>query len=104
MSKKKRSKRYGDRFGSKKKQEMKHARMRAYQRYGIEFDSDMRLRTLGNIKSGNGTFMLKQSNRMSLWKNVVPEHPDIVIAYDSVRHEVVTFLRPEWFAETPVEA
>ena len=77
---------------SKKMVERKHCRRRAQERFGIEFTTDLREKTIFAIKHNIGRLVRKQSNRISIWEGVVPGHPEIQVVYDKERREVVTVL------------
>ena len=76
-----------------------HARQRFQERFGIDLNQAKRQEIVGMIKGRKATFILHQTNRMSLW-DVALDHQVIRVAYDQTRQEVVTamwpFAIPEW--------
>jgi len=87
----------------KKLGEREHARKRALERYNIELTRKLRLGAVKNIQTGKGICLEVQSNRVSVWKNVVPGYPDVPVVYDNKRHEITTVLKEGWLNQTPCE-
>lgn len=77
---------------TKKLVERRHCRRRAQERFGIEFTRDLREKTIFAIKHNIGRLVRRQSNRVSIWEEVVPGHPEVQVVYDKDRKEVVTVL------------
>lgn len=77
---------------AKKLVERRHCRRRAQERFGIEFTTDLREKTIYAIKNNIGRLVRRQSNRVSIWERVVPGYPEIQVVYDKERREVVTVL------------
>jgi len=77
---------------SKKLVERRHCRRRAQERFGIEFTTALREKTIFAIKHNIGRLVRRQSNRVSIWEGVVPGYPEIQVVYDKERREVVTVL------------
>ena len=91
---------------SKKMAERSHCKSRANERFGVVFTSKIRILTIKAIQNREGTFVEKKSNRVSVWKNVVPGYPDMVVAYDKKRMEIITVFdkRTDSVDVTPVKA
>lgn len=51
------------------------------------------------IRTNKAKFIERQSNRLTVWE---VEYTDqkLFCVYDSNRHKIVTFLRPEWINKT----
>ena len=75
----------------KKKSERIHAKRRALERYDLDFTKKIRNQLLDKIKRSDGTFLFRQSRRVSVWE-VEHENKKYQIVYDRNRKEIVTFL------------
>ncbi len=76
---------------TKKATERLHAKRRAFERYGLTFTKDIRNHFCKCIRDGKGKFTERQSRRVTIW-NVEYEGMAYRVVYDSVRHEIVSFL------------
>lgn len=83
----------------KKKSERIHSKRRAYERYGVELTSNLRDKLRGKIKRSEGTFLRKQSLRVSIWE-VSDGNITYRVAYDKKRSEIITFLTRDYEKET----
>lgn len=79
---------------NKKRSEREHAKRRALERYDLTFTKTIRYALLDKIKRSDGTFLFRQSRRISIWE-VDHENKKYRIVYDKDRKEIVTFLPPE---------
>jgi hypothetical protein len=57
------------------------------ERFGITYTDELRESIVKAIQTGTGIFIAKESNRVSIWKKVVPNHPNILVYYDRRRYE-----------------
>ena len=80
----------------KKNAETEHFGKRLKERFGLNYSNKMRESIIRAIQNGKGTFVIKKSNRVSIWKDVVPGHPHIFVVYDKIRHEPVTPLHEDY--------
>jgi len=71
-----------------------HAIRRAAERYGLRIGKRTLQRLVADIQQGRGTFIRRQSNRVSLWQLNVEGRP-VRVVYDRLRKTIVTFLPPE---------
>lgn len=83
---------------NKKRSEREHAKRRALERYDLTFTKAIRYALLDKIKRSEGTFLFRQSRRISIWE-VEHENKKYRIVYDRNRKEIVTFLP----LESPLE-
>lgn len=76
---------------SKKKSQKKHAKRRAFERYGIVLNEDELKQIASYIRKGKADLIRKRSNRVSVymvrWKD--KSYP---VVYDRLRRTIVTFL------------
>lgn len=79
----------------KRRAQQRHARVRAQERYGLEFGPATREAVLRAIQTGRSEHVAKQSHRVSV-HDVEVDGATVRVVYDRQRKEVVTFLRPEW--------
>ena len=77
---------------TKSQAERRHARRRAQERYGLEFNGTMNKAIIAQIQSGKATFVEKQSHRVSVWDVQIEDGALARIVYDRERKQVVTFL------------
>lgn len=87
---------------TKAKCQQLHAIKRAASRYGINLDKDNYKELCQQIKDQKGTFIRKQSNRISIWA-ITFKNKEVLVAYDKLRHTIVTFLPPENKSKQPLE-
>ena len=85
---------------SKKECERKHARQRALERYGIDYNRDVRREFLKKIANSGAKFICRQSNRVTVF-DVEHEGQTVRFVYDSSRQEIITFLPKESNNESP---
>lgn len=76
-----------------------HAKKRAAERYGLELTKEHYQTLCLAIQRGEGTFLGRQSNRVSVWQITVyrastNDFPKVNVVYDRQRHTIVTFLPP----------
>lgn len=73
-----------------------HAKMRAFQRFGIRLDENTHNQIIKKIQKGEAQFIEKQSNRISLfWVDY--NEMKLKIVYDKERKLIVTVMgREEW--------
>ena len=79
-------------YGEKKVADRSHCTRRFMERFGINYTGELRNLILSNIREQKGTFVKKLSNTRTVWKKVVPGHPDILVLYSSSTKEIVTVL------------
>jgi hypothetical protein len=85
-------------YRSKQSAEYLHAKRRALERYGVRLDKDSYLKLCRAIQEGNGTFLGRQSHRLTVWRLNVPNGDGCVqipVVYDKLRKRIVTCLPPE---------
>lgn len=68
-----------------------HAKNRAKERHGLNFNHLTRKFFLDEIKKGNSTFIKKESNRRTVHQIKYKEKFYLVI-YDKLRGQIITFL------------
>lgn len=78
----------------KRKNQIKHARRRFDQRFDISLNDNQYLQLVNRVKKGNGTFVRKQSNRVSIW-DIEFEGNLIRVVYDKKTSAIVTALYPD---------
>lgn len=92
---------------NKRQSQRQHAKRRFQERFGIELNKAKRQEIVGMIRGHKATFILHQTNRMSLW-DVTTDHQVIRVAFDKNRGEIVTamwpFAIPEWVDSLEVPA
>ena len=76
---------------TKSQAERQHARRRASERYGIDFNSHSNKALITQIQNGTATFVQKQSHRISVW-DVWIQGVTARVVYDKDRKQIVTFL------------
>lgn len=76
---------------SKAKAQQKHAKRRAYQRYGLWLHDDDIKNMVEQIQSGRATFVDRQSHRVTHWI-VEVEKKKIRVCYDKTRKQIITCL------------
>jgi hypothetical protein len=76
---------------NKRAAQMRHAKRRANERYGLHLNDNDLLAITRMIQHGEGTFVERMSIRVALW-DLVWQGVPVRIAYDSERHTPVTFL------------
>jgi isopentenyldiphosphate isomerase len=84
---------------NKRHSQRKHAKQRFQERFGIDLSPAKRLEIVGRIRNRKATFILHQTNRVSLW-DIDMDHQVIRVAFDRNRQEIITamwpFAVPEW--------
>lgn len=83
---------------SKRINQIRHAKKRSIERYGIVLDMADAVK---QIRAGKAEFLERQSNRVSIWRIHQQGH-NIPIVYDKLRHVIVTCLPLEYQAESTV--
>lgn len=73
---------------SKRISQMRHAKRRAFERYGIVLNMNEAVK---QIQSGKGDFLERRSNRITVWL-VQQQNKEIRVVYDKLRHVIVTCL------------
>jgi hypothetical protein len=69
-----------------------HAKNRALERHGLDYDDAMREELVGKIQSGrDATFLESQSQRVSMWA-VRHEGKVYAVVYDKQTKEIATFM------------
>jgi len=79
-------------YDKKKVADRLHCTRRFMERFGIHYTGELRHLILRNIREQRGIFVKKLSNTRTVWKRVVPGHPDILVLYSSSTKEIVTVL------------
>jgi len=70
-----------------------HIKARAVERFGLALDN-MQIRQIGkDIRSGNGQFVKKKSNRVSVWDCVV-DGVKVRVVYDKKKNRALTVITP----------
>ena len=81
--------RHKDKKSKSKCQEI-HAKKRAYQRFGIDLDTELLVK---DIQYNKLQFIEKQSNRVTVWRKIDKEEQlDIVVLYDKLRKQIITVM------------
>lgn len=83
---------------SKRRAQQHHARMRASQRFGIDFGPQDEAELVQQIQAGEARRVHKQSNRVAIF--AVPGRDDMLVAYDRQRKSIVSFFEAEGFVPT----
>jgi predicted NUDIX family NTP pyrophosphohydrolase len=76
---------------TKAESQFKHAKRRAYERYGIFVDKPFIRNIVRLIQNGNATLITKQSRRVTIW-DVVLEGNTYRVIYDNRTKNIATFL------------
>lgn len=76
---------------SKAKCQEKHARSRALERYALDLSGEDLLDMVAQIQDGRGTFIMRQSHRVSLFA-VTVRGELVPVVYDRNRKTIVTVL------------
>ena len=71
----------------------RHAKKRAFQRYGISLNHEALRSIKKSIETKDAGFLKRRSDRVTEWE-VMVESKKVRFLYDSVYHEVVTCLPP----------
>lgn len=79
---------------SKKHAQRTHAKLRAFQRYGWNFNRHEMNALKNRIQNGEAHFVEKQSNRVSVFDIDINGETARVV-YDRTRHQIITFLPKE---------
>lgn len=79
---------------SKHKTIKRHAKMRASERFGINFSKQIHDEVIKTIQDGKAKFVEKQSNRITLF-DVLVEGKECRVVYDKERKTIVTFLNKD---------
>ena len=83
---------------SKAKNQVIHAKRRAFERYGLTLNRDSYGEMVKIIQSGKATCINKLSNRTKTF--YVPFQGKVYkVAYDNKSHKIVTFLKEEWIGK-----
>ena len=78
----------------KRKNQIKHARRRFDQRFDISLNDNQYIQLVNRIKKGKGTFVRRQSNRVTIW-DIEFEENLIRVVYDKKTSAIVTALYPD---------
>jgi len=78
-------------MASKKIDQRNHAKKRAFERYGLELNSQQYKEMCNILSSGKGKFILRQSNRRSI-VSFNYNNKNYYVAYDKNRKQIATFL------------
>ena len=75
----------------KKKCQMKHAKVRFRERFGLELNNELHDKFVRSIQLGfpYAEFLKKQTNRITIWK-ILYNGNYIVLVYDKNRKQIVT--------------
>lgn len=87
---------------SKSKNQQRHARRRAMERFGIDLDQNARCSILSQIQNGRSILVRRQSNRVVVHE-VTVDSTTMHVVYDKIRKEIVTVLPVEWAEVLPGE-
>lgn len=78
-------------MATKQNTQIRHAKMRALERFGFELNNHDYNYLCNEIKNGNSKILHKQSNRVTIhsifWKSV-----EMTVVYDKLRNTIVSFL------------
>lgn len=77
----------------KAKQQRRHARWRAEERFGVVFGPQESAAVVAAIRAGKATFVRRQSNRVTVFAVEVDGRPAHAV-YDKHTKQVVTLMRP----------
>jgi hypothetical protein len=73
-----------------------HCERRFAERTDIpHYSKRMRTEILSSIREGRGVFVKKTTNSRTVWKNVVPGHPEVYVVYSNTTKEIVTMYVPD---------
>lgn len=75
------------RRGSKRKAQLRHAKVRALERYGITVGNRTLAEMVQDIQQGRAEFLERQSLRVTLWRV-----RGYKVVYDRTRKTIVSFL------------
>jgi len=73
----------------------RHAKTRASERFGINFNQQVHDEVIEMIKNGKAKFIEKQSNRITLF-DVLIDGKECRVVYDKERKLIVTFLYKDY--------
>lgn len=76
---------------SKSKDQQKHFKRRALERFGLHVDKNQYAEIIRMIQAGEGKFVEKQSKRVTVWELEIDDETMRVV-YDKHRKTVVTAL------------
>jgi hypothetical protein len=79
-----------------KYEERKHFGKRLEERAGITYTEEIRQSIVDSIQTGKGEFVGRREGDVSVWRNVVPDRPDLQVVYDRITHEPATVLFGHW--------
>jgi len=79
---------------AKARAQRRHAKERAFQRYGVSCTNQDLDFIISQIQSDKAKFVYRQSNRITLW-DVTWAKQTVRVVYDNTRKTVVTFLPPD---------
>lgn len=88
---------------NKKAAQVRHAKRRANERFGMRLDNNSMIEIAKMIQRGEGAFVEKQSQRIAVWDVMWQGNPMRVV-YDKLRKTPVTFmLRPDMPEQLPLK-
>jgi AraC-like DNA-binding protein len=81
-------------MAKKKKCQMKHAKRRFQERFGMTLTQNIHEQMISDIRHGRAVFVQKQSNRVSVFDLTVEDTP-VRVVYDKQRRSIATVLDPQ---------
>lgn len=91
---------------SKAELQRRHAVRRAWDRFQIDLNEQMRRTLINDIRRGKNRKYVehvdKQSHRVSVWR-FIWQGRDVAVVYDRQRKELVTFMPLEWITGGEVD-
>ena len=86
----------------KKKSQEKHAKIRAFERYGLTLNKSEMQQLASQVKKNKAKAIKQITNRVSLaivtWKDI-----DYPVIYDRMRKTIVTFLPERYLKKLPIQ-
>jgi hypothetical protein len=76
---------------TKEQCQIRHAKLRAHERYGLRLTDHEYTNICHSIRKGSGKIIFKQSNRVTIHKLIWKEI-EMTVAYDKARGTIITFL------------
>lgn len=80
-------------MNAKRRQQFRHAKRRANERFGIHLDQNSECQMVKQIQNGQAKLLDRQSQRISVW-GIEIQGQKVAVVYDNVRKAIVTFMYP----------
>jgi hypothetical protein len=69
-----------------------HCKRRALERFGLRLNRKDLINMVTLIKRGEGKFLKRRSNRVTLWKINYKDN-DMIAVYDKLRNNIITVMK-----------